>query len=142
MKNNLVARASVDISTDRDKVWEALVSPQKIKEYMFGTHVITDWREGSTIVWKGEWRGKHYEDKGRILKVEPLRTLEYTHFSPMSGVADRPENYHTVTIDLAPEGDHTRVSLSQDNNATDDARQHSEKNWQTMLNSLKNVLEK
>lgn len=141
MKGNLVARASVAIAAGRDKVWEALLNPQTIKEYMFGTHVVTNWRQGSPIVWKGEWQGKPYGDKGRILKIKALQTLEYAHFSPMSGLADSPENYHTVTIELAAEGDHTRISLSQDNNATEKARQHSEKNWEMMVTSLENVLE-
>jgi uncharacterized protein YndB with AHSA1/START domain len=142
MEKNFVAHASVDVAAGRDKVWEALVNPQTIKKYMFGTNVVTDWREGSPIVWKGEWQGKSYEDRGRIQRIRPEQMLEYTHFSPMSGLADTPENYHTVTIELATEGDHTRVSLSQDNNATEQARQHSEKNWEMMLTGLKNLLEK
>jgi len=34
------------------------------------------------------------------------------------------------------------VSLSQDNNPTEEARVHSEKNWETMLVDLKQLLEK
>jgi hypothetical protein len=60
----------------------------------------------------------------------------------MSGLLDTPENYHTVTIELAGEGGHTRVSLSQDNNPTEQARQQSEKNWEMMLTSLKGLLER
>jgi hypothetical protein len=89
---------------------------------MFGTEAISDWEEGSPISWRGEWQGKAYEDKGRILRLEPGRVLEYSHFSPLSGLPDRAENYHTVTIALSGEGGPTRVSLSQDNNATEDAR--------------------
>jgi uncharacterized protein YndB with AHSA1/START domain len=46
-----------------------------------------------------------------------------------------------VTIELSDESPGTRVTLSQDNNATEQARQHSEKNWQTMLEGLKKLLE-
>ena len=141
MEKNFVARASVDIAASKDKVWDALVNPQTIKKYMFGTNVVTDWREGSPISWKGEWQGKSYEDKGQIRRFTPQQIMEYTHFSPLSGLPDKPENYHTVTIELASEGSHTRVSLSQDNNATEQAQQHSEKNWKMMLTSLKNLLE-
>jgi hypothetical protein len=42
-------------------------------QYMFGTNVISDWQEGSPILWKGEWQGKKYEDLGVILKLEPER---------------------------------------------------------------------
>ncbi len=100
---------------------------------MFGADVESDWREGSPITWKGEWQGKKYEDKGVIQQMKPERTLSYSHFSPLAGKPDRPENYHTVTIDLSGQGDRTKVTLTQDNNATEEARDQSEKNWTMML---------
>jgi len=89
-----------------------------------------------------KWKGKPYQDKGRILKVEPRRKLQYSHFSPLSGLPDTPENYHTVTIELAEARGQTRVVLSQDNNATEEAREHSQQNWKGMLEGLKKLLEK
>jgi hypothetical protein len=50
-------------------------------------------------------------------------------------------SYHTVIIELSGEGKQTRVSLAQDNNPTEQARDHSEENWGTMLTSLKRFLE-
>ncbi|GIX04275.1 MAG: ATPase [Planctomycetaceae bacterium] len=141
MKENLTARASITINAPIAKVWDALVNPEVIRQYMFGTHVVTDWREGSPIIWKGEWKGKSYEDKGVILQFKPMRLLQYSHFSPLSGLPDTPENYHTVTIELSDMGNHTSVSLTQDNNATEQAREHSEKMWMTMLTGLKKLLE-
>jgi uncharacterized protein YndB with AHSA1/START domain len=123
-------------------VWDALVNPKKIKEYMFGTNVASDWKKGSPIVWKGEWKGKKFEDKGVILQLERERLLQYSHFSPLSGLPEKPENYHTVTIELSKKGTQTLVSLSQDNNLTDEEREHSEKNWKMMLEGLKKLLEK
>ena len=141
MNQNLIARASVSIDAERSKVWEALVDPQAIKEYMFGSEVVTDWREGSQIIWRGEWQGKAYEDKGRVLQFKPERKLQYSHFSPLSGQPDAAENYHIVTIDLSGEEGQTTVTLTQDNNQTEEALQHSEENWQMMLASLKKFLE-
>jgi hypothetical protein len=77
-----------------------------------------------------------------ILRLEPERRLQFSHFSPLSGLPDSPGNYHTVTIELSQKLPLTHVSLSQDNNATELAREHSEKNWQGMLTSLKTLLEK
>ncbi len=109
---------------------------------MFGTDVASDWRKGSVITWKGEMKGKKYEDKGVILKIDPGKTLQYSHFSPSSGKPDRRENYHTVKIDLTGSGNTTEVSLSQDNNADEKARKESEKNWGAMLEGLKKHVEK
>jgi uncharacterized protein YndB with AHSA1/START domain len=65
MNNNLIARASIPINAPAERVWSALVNPEAIKQFMFGTHVVTDWREESPITWKREWQGKSYEDKER-----------------------------------------------------------------------------
>jgi uncharacterized protein YndB with AHSA1/START domain len=142
MSKGLVAKASITVKAPTVKVWESLVNPEIIKQYMFGTEVISAWREGSSIVWRGEWQGRKYEDKGTILRVLPERLLEYTHFSPLSGLPDVPENYHTVTIQLSRDREGTLVSLSQDGNEDEEAREHSEKNWQMMLEGLKKLLEK
>jgi uncharacterized protein YndB with AHSA1/START domain len=141
MDKNLIAKASVTINASSEKVWDALVNPEAIKQYMFGTNVVTDWREGSPIIWQGEWQGRAYEDIGVILELKPGRTLQYSHFSPLSGLPDKPESYHTITIELSEEGDQTSVSLAQDNNPSEQAREHSEKNWQDMLSALKSYME-
>jgi uncharacterized protein YndB with AHSA1/START domain len=47
-----------------------------------------------------------------------------------------------VTIELTDKGTHTLVSLSQDNNPTDEAREHAERNWGMMLAGLKTFVEK
>ena len=142
MNKGLIAKASISINTPVDIVWDALTNPELIRQYMFGTNVISDWKEGSPIIWKGEWEGNKYEDKGVILKLEPGLLIQYSHFSTLSGQQDLPENYHTVTIELSGKGKQTFVSLLQDNNATEEAREHSEKNWKIMLDGLKKLLEK
>ncbi len=142
MDKNLIARASISINAPSEKVWKALVDPDAIRQYMFGTQVVSDWREGRPIVWKGEWQGKPYEDKGVILQFKPGRVIQYSHFSPLSGLEDQPENYHTVTIELSADGNQTRVALSQDHNATEEERAHSEKNWEMMLTALNKFLER
>lgn len=141
MMANLVARASIDIDAPPADVWKALTDPDAIEQYMFGSKVTSDWEEGASISWEGEWKGERYRDKGSILQFNPERLLQYTHFSPLSGLPDSPENYHTVTIELTQEGTLTRVWLSQDKNPTEEARRHSEENWNTMLAALKDLLE-
>ena len=141
MDKGQVAHATTTIDAPVSEVWDALVTPEKVEQYMLGAKVDSDWKKGSPIRWSGEWEGKKYEDKGRVLDLEPNRLLRYSHFSPLEGKPDEPESYHTVTIELAPLGDKTRVSLSQDNNPTAEARKHSEKNWKTMLDGLRSVVE-
>jgi uncharacterized protein YndB with AHSA1/START domain len=137
----LIATAEIDISAPPDRVWTALTDPDEITKYMFGTRVSTDWQPGSSIVWKGEWDGKPYEDKGEVLEVEPGRHLSVTHFSPLTGQPDKPENYHRLDYDLQPTGSGTHVTLSQDNNNSPDEAEHSRSNWEMMLQGVKQVVE-
>jgi uncharacterized protein YndB with AHSA1/START domain len=136
-----VATAKTEIDASPSRVWRALTDPDQIQKYMFGSRVVTDWRPGSRIVWKGEYEGKKYEDRGEILEVEPERRLRMTHFSPLSGDEDAPENYHTLVYELDEHGGKTRVSLSQDNNSSEEAARHSQANWEKMLSGLKEVAE-
>ena len=142
MSKNLVAKATTSIEAIKSKVWEALVTPDAIKQYMFGADVESDWSKGSEIRWKGKMKGKKYEDKGVILNIDTEQSLQYRHFSPLSGKPDRTENYHTITINLSGNGNKTEVSLSQDKNADENARKESEKNWGVMLDGLKKYVEK
>jgi uncharacterized protein YndB with AHSA1/START domain len=137
----LVAFAHVRIHAPASEIWHALVDPKLISQYMFGTEVTSEWKKGSAITWRGVWQGRAYEDKGTILELVPRRLIRYSHFSPLSGVPDLPENYHDVTVELCADGDETVVSLSQDNNPTEEARDHSKRNWEMMLTGLKELLE-
>jgi uncharacterized protein YndB with AHSA1/START domain len=138
---DIIARVSTTIDAPASKVWEALVTPEIIRQYMFGTTVRSDFRIGSPIMWSGEWQGKRYEDKGEIREFQPHRLLQYSHFSPLTGEKDIPENYHIVTITLVENDGQTNVTLTQDNNPTDKSREHSEKNWRMMLDGLKKTVE-
>jgi uncharacterized protein YndB with AHSA1/START domain len=136
-----VATAECEIDAPPDKVWRALTEPELIKKYMFGSEVKTDWQPGSPITWKGEFEGREYEDKGEIIAVEPGQRLEVTHFSPLTGQEDRPENYHRVRYELQQTTGGTSVRLTQDNSSSAEEAEHSAANWQMMLDGLKNVVE-
>ena len=134
-------RVSTNVSAPPSKVWQALTDPEIVKQYLFGTQVVTDWKEGRPIRWKGVWQGKPYEDKGIVLKVVPEKLLETTYWSGNEGLPDEPEYYKTVTYELAPEGTGTRITLTQDNNRSAEERDHSTQNWKMVLDALKKVLE-
>ena len=142
MPRGFEAIKTVTIDAPRAKVWDALTNPAKVRQYMHGTNISTDWKVGSAITWKGEWKGQSYVDKGTVLAFEPERLLKNTHWSPLGGSEDTPENYHTVTYELADEGGKTTLTLTQDNNATqEEADTMAEDNWGPMLQGLKEAAE-
>lgn len=137
-----VATAQTEISASPQRVWDVLTDPEQIRRFMFGAEVRTDWQPGSPIVWQGEYEGKSYEDRGEILVVEPGRLLKVTHYSPLSGQDDLPENYHTLTYELVGDDTTTRLSLSQDNNATEAEAEHARGMWTTHVEGIKAAAER
>jgi len=79
-----------------------------------------------------------------VLDFVPQRRISCTHWSPLGGSEDRPENYHTVSYDLADEGGgRTRLILTQDNNPTQAAADEMAKSsWGPVLVQLKATAEK
>jgi len=141
MAKGLIAEAKTIIKADPDRVWSALTDPAQIKEYLYGTEATSDWQVGSAITYKGVWKGQTYEDKGTVLEAEPGHKLVSTYWSGMSGKADTPENYVTVTYELHQRDGETEVVISQDGNDTEEAREQASSNWTMVLGSMKKVIE-
>ena len=141
MNKTLTAKASITINAPAPRVWEALINPELIKQYLFGADVITDWKEGSQIIYKGTYEGKAYEDKGNVRKAEPNKLLLITHWSPLSGSPDRPENYHQVSYELTAENGSTHLTITQDNNASKEEQEQNSNFWKTVLEGMKKLLE-
>jgi uncharacterized protein YndB with AHSA1/START domain len=137
------ASTSIEIDAPPQRVWQTLVEPGLVARYMHGTTVDTDWTVGSPIVWRGEWQGRQYEDKGEVLAVEAPRRLAVTHWSPLTGDADEPANYHHVTYELEPLGEHrTRLTLTHGNSPSQEAADGMiAEGWTPMLQALKTVAE-
>lgn len=121
------------------EVWRAITEPAMIKAYFFGADVETDWRPGSPITWRGEYKGKSFRDKGEIVAFEPGRRLAMTHWSPLSGLEDVPENYHTVIWSIEPEGEGSKITLTQENltGVEPDAARDS---WRPVMEGLARML--
>lgn len=139
---DLIAKAQITVNASADEVWDALVNPAKVKQYMFGADVKSDFKPESKISFTGEWEGKPFEERGFIKDVEKGKLLRYNTFNPASEELDVEENYHTITIELKETGGKTEVTLSQDNNESEEMRLHSQKNWEMVLEKLKHVVEK
>jgi uncharacterized protein YndB with AHSA1/START domain len=140
------AQVSRTIDAPAGEVWKALTTPEIIRTYFFGADMETDWKVGSPVKIRGEMKGKAYEDKGEVRSFDPGRRLAFSHFSPSTGQRDEPENYHLVTYELEPEGDRTKVTLTQ-SNLTGGIRESDvkhraeyEKNWAMVLDGLEKAV--
>lgn len=142
MNKNLMAKASVRIHAPVSKVWDALTNPELIKKYFFGTVVVSKWKAGSPIVFRGEWDGKPYEDKGTILDFAPNKLFRYNYWSSIGGTPDRPENYATITNQLWEENGVTVLSITQDKIESEERKNQSVQNWEMVLTAMKDMIEK
>ncbi len=137
-----VAQVSKTIDAPADKVWETLTTADPSNTFFMGATVDSDFQVGSPITFSGVHEGKSFEDRGQVLIADPQRRLSFSHFSPMSGAPDTPDNYHTVTIDLRPADEGTEVVLTQANltgGVSDTDRENRakfEKNWAGVLDGL------
>jgi uncharacterized protein YndB with AHSA1/START domain len=141
MKSNITGSVNITINVPAAKVWEALITPSIIKKYFFGTDAISDWKVGSPLIFKGEWQGKTYEDKGTILESIPQKKFKYSYWSSMSGIEDKPENYVNVTYELSENNNATTLTVTQENIPDEKMKEHSEQNWRKVLEDLKKLLE-
>jgi uncharacterized protein YndB with AHSA1/START domain len=128
MSTNFLAKSEILINASRARVWAALTDPATIPRYMFGARVETDWKVGGPISWKGEWEGRPFEDKGKILRLEPEVALVFTHASGMS-----PDRVHHVTFALGDKDGATSVEILQNGSLNKEEQAHSQRNWDAML---------
>lgn len=143
MRHDLIASNSVKINASPDKVWHGLTDPETIKEYLFGTNTVTDWKKGSEIIFKGEYQGHHYADHGQILENIPLEKLSYSYWSGFSGLDDRPENYSTITYLLSKLDQNTTELTWTQKGYPDESRQaHALKDMPEFLGRIKGIIER
>ncbi len=143
MNQDLIVSRSVDINATSSKVWETLTKPEIIKEYLYGTETITDWKPGSEIIFQGEYENQIYRDKGIIQQNILHELLSYSYWSGFSGLEDKPENYSLVTYGLLKKSNTvTTFTWTQKGFASEDGHKHSESGMEAFLNQIKEIAER
>jgi len=132
-----IAQVSVTISAPASKVWDWLTKPELVKQYFFETNLEGEWKTGGEIRFRGEWQGKPYEDKGKVVAIQPAKHLTYLYWSSFSGTVDSPENYQRIDYDLLENFDQTRLTVRQECIL----KSHCESNWRMVLDGLKKAIE-
>jgi len=114
MKQPLIVRNEISIQASAAKVWDALTNPTQTRQYMFGCETVSDWKPGSTLLWRGEYEGREMIFvKGTIVSIVPEKSLAYTTFDPNGSMPDIPENYTTVTYTLDAHPGETLLTVTQ-----------------------------
>lgn len=53
----------VKIYASAKKVWQALTVPGLVKQWQFGSELLTTWDIGTPIVFRNEWNGQVFEQQ-------------------------------------------------------------------------------
>jgi len=142
MDRSLIVLSSIRIHSSAEKIWHILTTPDYIKQYLFGTTVVTDWRIGSPILFQGEYQGHHYTDKGFVKENKPMNELTYSYWSSFSTLVDKEENYSLVSYILEQCGaNETTLTWRQEGFASLDGKCHAEESLKAILQKIKNLSE-
>ena len=105
--------STIVIDAPADRVWGALTTPELVKQWQYGSDLMTDWQVGSSIRFRTAWQDQVLEQWGTVQDYQPEQRLTYTLFAPRPGLADSPENYFSMTYLLEPDAEGTRLSVVQ-----------------------------
>jgi uncharacterized protein YndB with AHSA1/START domain len=140
---------TIRIQAPASKVWNALTNPTETKKYMFGCETVSDWKVGSTLLWKMIHEGKEFIPvKGIVVAIETNHFLAYTTFDPHANMPDIPENYLTVSYTLKEENGETLLTVVQGDYAgvANGERRYKEafnqgEGWNPILVQIKELIE-
>lgn len=140
--NLFTGSSRITIHTSAKKVWDALTNPEIVKQYIHGTEVISDWQVGGAIIYRGIWKDTPYEDRGMIVELIPNQFLKTTYWSAASAPENTPENNFTVSYQLTEADGETTLTVVTENHPSQVDADTASKNWEHVLNLLKDLLEK
>ncbi|HEY4010863.1 MAG TPA: SRPBCC domain-containing protein [Acidobacteriaceae bacterium] len=126
------------IAATPEKVWDGFVSAESNRILFMGAELEADLKPGGRMDWIGQGKdgSRVTYVHGEVLQAEPPRFLRYTFAIGPSEKSSR------VTIELKPETEATKVSLTHDQWASDDsAYASSADGWPRILSRLKTLIE-
>ena len=104
----------IKIVAPAKKVWLALTVPELVKQWQYGSDLLTTWEIGTPIIFRTEWNGQVFEQKGNVLEFLPESRLKYSLFFPRPYQPDIPENYFFMAYELTESGEVTSLLVRQE----------------------------
>jgi uncharacterized protein YndB with AHSA1/START domain len=121
-----------------DKVWEGFVSPESNRIIFGGAELEIELKPGGPMNWVGPGADgkKTTYVRGEVIQSDPPKRLQYTF---AMGSSNKPSR---VTLELAPESEATKVSVTHDQWAEDDPSYAATADgWPRILSRLKTLIE-
>ena len=134
--------STINIAASAKKVWRALTSPDLVKQWQYGSDLLTTWAVGTSIVFRNEWNGQVFEQKGTVIEFSPESRLKYSLFFPRPDLQDIPENYFFMTYELTENNGITTLIIRQEDPRSSLAEESSSgDDGPNVLSDLKELVE-
>ena len=104
----------VTIHAPAHKVWRALTQPELVTQWQYGSDLVTTWQPGTPIVFRNEWNGQTFEQRGTVVEFTPESRVRYSLFFPRPDLEDIPANHFFMTYELRESGGATTVRFLQE----------------------------
>ncbi|TDW50333.1 activator of Hsp90 ATPase-like protein [Flavobacterium sp. 270] len=124
-----------------EKVWNTLTQPALVKQWQYGSDLITDWKIGSEIRFRNEWEGQVFEQWGTVLEVIQNQKIKYSLFFPRPELEDKPENYFIMSYVLSEENQKVKLEILQEDNRPGAVQEEPQGEENPILQSLKALIE-
>ncbi|MBI3519903.1 MAG: SRPBCC domain-containing protein [Bacteroidetes bacterium] len=133
----------IHINAPASVIWKALTQPEFIKLWLWESEVeiISEWKAGSSMIFKGTFHNESYIDKGLIIEMKSEEQFSYWYWSHLSQLPDSIENYQKITFKLEAEGEKTKLYLDCHNLINEAIYGHWNFYWIMTLGILKKVVE-
>jgi len=132
---------TVFLNAPIEKVWNTLTQPELVKQWQYGSDLITNWKTGSEIRFRNEWEGQVFEQWGTILEVIPNQKVKYSLFFPRPELEDKPENYFIMSYVLSEENNKVKLEIIQEDNRPGAVQEEPKGEESPIIQILKNVIE-
>jgi uncharacterized protein YndB with AHSA1/START domain len=127
------------INTTPQRLWDALIAPEFVKQYFFGVRFDTDWRVGSP--WRMVQSDGEVTDAGEVIALDPPSKLELSWRQEMTPEG-RAEGYGRCRMEVEPAGDAAKLTITHwsevENSRTIKAISGG---WPQIISNLKSLLE-
>jgi uncharacterized protein YndB with AHSA1/START domain len=126
------------IAAHAEQVWDGFVSKEANQKIFMGADFEVDLRPGGAMTWSGpgpDGKPMRYVT-GEVLRVEPLKLLEYKFGMGDGAVMSR------VKVELTPETEAVKVVVTNDDwQEGDQTYAQNADGWPRILSRLKTLLE-
>jgi hypothetical protein len=134
--NPTLITKQISVNTTPDKIWHVFINPQVTKQ--MGGEYVSDWKEGSSIGWKGK-DGQMYT-RGTILSIKPAKLLKHN----LHDLKEADKLLSVITYQFEEADGSTVIHATEELNysVTEDELEEITEGWEFALEAIKEIAEK